>query len=187
MTFERFRADLSLGAALRSGAWRSSLASTTCARRSPRVVIPELVRRSAHICAYSRSRRPGCSAYSAARRARFLPKVNRKQSKAPTLSSLSPSGTEFPNPDFDHLKTTLKAPLVFDGRNLYDPALMKSFGIDYQSIERRGWAVASTSARTEAGTPARPSLRRPGPRAVRFLPRPRLGARWVDYRSNPSR
>jgi UDPglucose 6-dehydrogenase len=32
---------------------------------------------------------------------------------------------EFRNPDFDAIKATLKQPLVFDGRNLYEPALMQ--------------------------------------------------------------
>jgi len=43
---------------------------------------------------------------------------------------------EFRNPDFDARKATLKQPLVFDGRNLYDPALMREFGIDYRGIGR---------------------------------------------------
>jgi UDPglucose 6-dehydrogenase len=43
---------------------------------------------------------------------------------------------EFRNPDFDAIKATLKQPLVFDGRNLYDPALMREFGIDYCGIGR---------------------------------------------------
>jgi UDPglucose 6-dehydrogenase len=43
---------------------------------------------------------------------------------------------EFRNPDFDAIKATLKQPLVFDGRNLYDPALMREFGIDYRGIGR---------------------------------------------------
>jgi UDPglucose 6-dehydrogenase len=43
---------------------------------------------------------------------------------------------EFRNPDFDAIKATLKRPLIFDGRNLYDPALMREFGIDYRGIGR---------------------------------------------------
>jgi UDPglucose 6-dehydrogenase len=43
---------------------------------------------------------------------------------------------EFRNPDFDAIKATLKQPLVFDGRNLYDPALMRVLGIDYRGIGR---------------------------------------------------
>jgi UDPglucose 6-dehydrogenase len=44
---------------------------------------------------------------------------------------------EFRSPDFDEMKLRLKAPLVFDGRNLYDPARMKSLGFQYHPIGRR--------------------------------------------------
>jgi UDPglucose 6-dehydrogenase len=43
---------------------------------------------------------------------------------------------EFRSPDFDHLKKTLKAPVVFDGRNLYDPVSMKKQGFTYYAIGR---------------------------------------------------
>ncbi len=43
---------------------------------------------------------------------------------------------EFRNPDFDGMKAALKQPLVFDGRNIYDPALMRSLGIEYTGIGR---------------------------------------------------
>ena len=43
---------------------------------------------------------------------------------------------EFRSPDFDHLKKALKAPVVFDGRNLYDPVSMKKAGFKYYAIGR---------------------------------------------------
>ena len=43
---------------------------------------------------------------------------------------------EFRTPDFDKIKTTLKQPLVFDGRNLWEPSMMKSMGIEYHAIGR---------------------------------------------------
>ena len=43
---------------------------------------------------------------------------------------------EFRSPDFDHLKKVLKAPVVFDGRNLYDPVAMKKQGFKYYAIGR---------------------------------------------------
>ncbi|ADJ28021.1 UDP-glucose dehydrogenase family protein [Nitrosococcus watsonii] len=45
--------------------------------------------------------------------------------------------------DFERVRTTLKAPVVFDGRNLYDPGLMASQGIVYYSIGRPTVAVRS--------------------------------------------
>jgi UDPglucose 6-dehydrogenase len=47
----------------------------------------------------------------------------------------------FKSPDFGALKAALKQPLVFDGRNLYEPAAMKKAGIEYLAIGRGGVAV----------------------------------------------
>ena len=43
---------------------------------------------------------------------------------------------EFRSPDFEHLKKVLKSPVVFDGRNLYDPVSMKKQGFKYYAIGR---------------------------------------------------
>jgi UDPglucose 6-dehydrogenase len=43
---------------------------------------------------------------------------------------------EFRSPDYDRLKSLLKQPLIFDGRNLYDPGLMSRLGIQYFAIGR---------------------------------------------------
>jgi UDPglucose 6-dehydrogenase len=43
---------------------------------------------------------------------------------------------EFRSPDFDLLKKQLKQPVIFDGRNLYDPAYMKKQGFRYYAIGR---------------------------------------------------
>jgi len=43
---------------------------------------------------------------------------------------------EFRSPDFDNLKKQLKSPVIFDGRNLYDPAMMKKLGLTYYAIGR---------------------------------------------------
>ena len=51
---------------------------------------------------------------------------------------------EFRSPDFDLLKEKLAAPVVFDGRNLYDPALMARRGFTYYAIGR-GASVAVDS------------------------------------------
>ena len=42
----------------------------------------------------------------------------------------------FRSPDFDEMKRRLKAPAVFDGRNLYEPSAMKALGFDYHAIGR---------------------------------------------------
>ena len=43
---------------------------------------------------------------------------------------------EFRSPDFARIATTLKTPTIFDGRNLYEPAVVRQAGIDYQPIGR---------------------------------------------------
>ncbi len=43
---------------------------------------------------------------------------------------------EFKSPNFATLKSALKDPVLFDGRNLYDPPYVASFGIEYHSIGR---------------------------------------------------
>ncbi len=43
---------------------------------------------------------------------------------------------EFRSPDFAELRRRLKQPLVFDGRNLYDPALARAAGLEYFGIGR---------------------------------------------------
>jgi UDPglucose 6-dehydrogenase len=44
--------------------------------------------------------------------------------------------TEFRSPDYDHIKSTLANPVIFDGRNLYDPAYLKNQNIEYFAIGR---------------------------------------------------
>jgi UDPglucose 6-dehydrogenase len=43
---------------------------------------------------------------------------------------------EFRSPDFDLIRDSLKSRVIFDGRNLYDPAMVKSFGLTYHGIGR---------------------------------------------------
>ena len=42
----------------------------------------------------------------------------------------------FASPDFEHIKNTLKNPVIFDGRNLYDPQYLEKLGFDYYAIGR---------------------------------------------------
>ncbi len=43
---------------------------------------------------------------------------------------------EFRSPDFDVIKAALQEPVIFDGRNIYDPVKMESLGIAYYGIGR---------------------------------------------------
>jgi UDPglucose 6-dehydrogenase len=44
---------------------------------------------------------------------------------------------EFRSMDFEAIKGRLKTPIIFDGRNLYNPALVREAGIEYFAIGRR--------------------------------------------------
>ena len=43
---------------------------------------------------------------------------------------------EFRSPDFAAIKSSLKYPVIFDGRNLYDPKMVRGLGFEYQAIGR---------------------------------------------------
>ncbi|HXV08391.1 MAG TPA: UDP-glucose/GDP-mannose dehydrogenase family protein [Burkholderiales bacterium] len=43
---------------------------------------------------------------------------------------------EFRSPDFEEIRTRLREPVLFDGRNLYDPALVRSAHLEYHGVGR---------------------------------------------------
>ena len=52
------------------------------------------------------------------------------------------SGRSFAAPDFEQLKAVLKQPVIFDGRNLYNPELLQRAGFAYYGVGR-GLALGS--------------------------------------------
>jgi UDPglucose 6-dehydrogenase len=44
---------------------------------------------------------------------------------------------EFRHPDFDRMKALMKSPVIFDGRNIYDPVRMRELGFTYMGLGRR--------------------------------------------------
>ena len=107
-------------------------------REAPsRVIVAELVRRGAAIRAYD-----PVAMEEAARVLEDTAGLVFAKSQSDALEGadalvIATEWKEFRNPDFDAIKAALKHPLVFDGRNIYDPVLMKMHGIDYQGIGRR--------------------------------------------------
>jgi UDPglucose 6-dehydrogenase len=101
-----------------------------------RVIVAELARRGATLRAYDPV------AMEEARRVMpDVPGLHFVASQAEALQGadalvLVTEWKEFRNPDFEAIKATLKQPLIFDGRNLYEPALMETLGIDYRGIGR---------------------------------------------------
>jgi UDPglucose 6-dehydrogenase len=110
-------------------------------REAPsRVIVSELARRGAAIRAYD-----PVAMEEAARVLEGTAGLVFVKSQSDALDGadalvIATEWKEFRNPDFDAIKATLKHPLVFDGRNIYDPVLMKMHGIDYQGIGRRAAA-----------------------------------------------
>ncbi|HZT83576.1 MAG TPA: UDP-glucose/GDP-mannose dehydrogenase family protein [Gemmataceae bacterium] len=47
---------------------------------------------------------------------------------------------EFRNPDFEVMRRLLREPVIFDGRNLYEPRAVANYGFRYYGIGRRGVA-----------------------------------------------
>jgi UDPglucose 6-dehydrogenase len=54
---------------------------------------------------------------------------------------------EFRSPDFPTIKAKLKTPAIFDGRNLYDPALVRAQGFEYDPIGRPDLSAPHRSQR----------------------------------------
>ena len=54
---------------------------------------------------------------------------------ADTLAILT-EWKEFRSPDFEAIKQALKQPVIFDGRNLYEPAMVRGHGLEYHAIGR---------------------------------------------------
>ena len=50
---------------------------------------------------------------------------------------LATEWNEFREPDFAKMKTMMRRPLIFDGRNIYNPKTVKSFGFEYVGVGRR--------------------------------------------------
>ena len=117
---KRFGEDLS-GDNSPSGGSPSSQTPTTCAKRPGRVVIQELLKRGATIKAYD----PVAMA-EAQRTLGDLPGLTLVDGQAAALDSsdaliIVTEWRQFKSPDFDQIVKMLKQPVVFDGRNLYDP------------------------------------------------------------------
>ncbi len=111
-------------------------------REAPsRVIVEELTRRGARVQAYDpvamdEARRvlgdvPGFSLATSAQAAL----------EGADCLLIVTEWREFRTPDFDGIKSALKQPLILDGRNLYEPELMRSMGIDYVGIGRGVRAV----------------------------------------------
>ena len=51
---------------------------------------------------------------------------------------LATEWNEFQRIDFEHVRKAMYTPIIFDGRNLFDPETMKELGFRYYGIGRAG-------------------------------------------------
>jgi UDPglucose 6-dehydrogenase len=61
----------------------------------------------------------------------------------------------FRSPDFARIKAMLKNPVIFDGRNLYDPPVVESAGLAYYGIGRGRSTVAANKGMNDDGNTER--------------------------------
>jgi len=108
-----------------------------------RVVIQALIERGAHIAAYD-----PVAGDEARRVFQGLPRLDIVSHAADALEAadallIVTEWKEFKSPDFEQIRRRLKQPVVIDGRNLYEPALMAALGIEYSGIGRTSRADAA--------------------------------------------
>ncbi len=105
------------------------------------VIIQELLRRGATIKAFD-----PVAMTEAKRVLAGVPGITFVDAQAAALAAadallIVTEWRQFKSPDFDQIRTTLKQPVVFDGRNLYDPVAMARMGIEYFGIGRASAAM----------------------------------------------
>lgn len=100
------------------------------------VLIRELAARGAAVCAYD-----PVAATEAAAALGPLPGLSFAQRAMEAIEgadalAIVTEWKEFRSPDFDRMKSQMRQPVVFDGRNLYEPATVREAGLEYQGIGR---------------------------------------------------
>ena len=93
-------------------------------------LIADLLAAGAQVCAYDPVARPELSGVEMANSAA-------EALKDCDALAIVTEWAEFRSPDFSDLKKTLKTPAIFDGRNLYDSATVRSLGFEYFSVGRK--------------------------------------------------
>lgn len=99
-------------------------------------LIEELLRRGAEVQAYDPVASDEAARILGARPGlRFVSHAMKALEGADALAIVT-EWKEFRSPDLERVGKTLRRPIVFDGRNIFDPALARAAGLDYSSIGR---------------------------------------------------
>ena len=99
------------------------------------VIIKELVKYGANVVAYDPAAKETAKFYLGDI-LEYSDDLNNTLKDADALLILT-EWNEFRNPNFDIIKSYLKSPLIFDGRNIFDVEKMKGTGFIYYSIGRK--------------------------------------------------
>ena len=103
---------------------------------SSRVLIEELVANGATVTAYDPVAMPAAKrALAGVAGIRYAGSPLAALDGADALAVVT-EWQEFRSPDFEAIRARLKTPVIFDGRNLYDPAQLKRLGLEYHPIGR---------------------------------------------------
>ena len=107
-------------------------------REAPsRVLIGELLARGAQVRAYDPVAIPEARRiFVGETRVTLVSKALEALRDADVLAIVT-EWKEFRTPNFALIKSLLRSPLIFDGRNLYDPAVPRRAGLEYFAIGRR--------------------------------------------------
>jgi UDPglucose 6-dehydrogenase len=112
-------------------------------REAPsRVIIAKLLSRGASVVAYDPVAMPEARrVFEGVERLTFAASANEALEEADALLIVT-EWKAFRSPDFTRMHAALRQPVIFDGRNLFDPALMNEAGFEYFPIGRRALPVA---------------------------------------------
>ena len=103
---------------------------------SSRVLMESLWAAGAKVRAYDPVAAAECARIYPGRKDLTLCKTGPEALEGADALAIVTEWREFRSPDFEHMRSTLKSPVIFDGRNLYDPAQMKRSGFNYYAIGR---------------------------------------------------
>jgi UDPglucose 6-dehydrogenase len=99
-------------------------------------VLDALMRRGASVCAYDPvAMEEARKIYQGVHAVSFAGSAMEAAEGADALVIMT-EWKAFRSPDFDALKRALKEPVIFDGRNLYEPEVVRGHGIEYHAIGR---------------------------------------------------
>lgn len=100
------------------------------------IIVPGIIERGGTVVAYDPVAMPHAKKSFAA-----LPRLDYAKSPQLALDGadclvIVTEWKEFRSPDFEDIKRRLRTPVIIDGRNLYDPAMVRAYGLEYSGIGR---------------------------------------------------